>query len=271
MRVELRIAYDGTEPGLAEHRLSLSSFVEPLKHLLTAVQRTGSAILKATVDDPDYGGRGGKLARGAELLDLELVAIERGSAMPMFQAVVRDDPRVEQLALAGVNDLASRVVEKFVRDVEAERNGTSQNASVRRYLKSIPAGVTRQKYTAVADGVVMREAEFSSTKLVEPPSSLPRLVRITGRVTAVGFEPGSPFVVIKRESTSRRYSAEPAMVERAIGLRAEQVTAAVLENPEGPRLLWVRAATDASPDVPFGATADLVQAYWPETMRILAQ
>lgn len=141
----LRVAWEEVElrpgrPGrLAENRLSLGAFAEPLRKLLAAVQRTGSSIVSQALD-PDYAAKGGKLAKEPALLDLELAAIERGSAAAVLVATARPSGQMKL-----IDDLPARTIERIVRDMEAERQGKLQNIAVRRYLSSLPVGVTRQR------------------------------------------------------------------------------------------------------------------------------
>ncbi len=268
MSVELSITFDGTEPGLREHRLSLAAFAEPLRCLLLALQRTGSAIVSSALDDPSYGGRGGKLARDASLLDLELVTIGEGSAAPSFLAVARTDPRNPQSSL--YSDLPARTLERLVHDIEAEAKGVLQNASVRRYLASLPAGVESQKYAARRDGVVFAEAEFGRATLPDLPAELPKLVRLRGSVVAVGFEPGTPFVSLKQDKRTLRCSATKELVDLAVSLRHGDVEATILDSSE-PRLLGLRGAESPLERRSLDAALTLMDARWGQTLARLAQ
>ena len=61
--LQLRITFDGTAPGLAEHRLSVTAFVEPLGRLVAAYRRIASGVLSDMLDAPEYGRGGGKVCR----------------------------------------------------------------------------------------------------------------------------------------------------------------------------------------------------------------
>ncbi len=268
MSVELRITFDGTEPGLREHRLSLAAFAEPLRLLLLALQRTGSAIVSSALDDPSYGRRGGKLAKDASLLDLELVTIGEGSAAPSFLAVARTDPTNPPSPL--YSDLPARAVERLVRDIEAEAKGVLQNASVRRYLASLPAGVESQRYTARRDGTVFADAELGRATLPEVPRELPKLIQLRGSVIAVGFDPGTPFVSLRQDRRTLRCSATKELVDLAVSLRGGDVEATLLDSSE-PRLLALRSAEGPSERRPLEATLALMDARWGQTLARLAQ
>lgn len=265
MRVELRIVFDGTEPGLAEHRLSLSAFAEPLRRLLAAVQRTGSSIVSQALE-PDYGARGGKFAKEAALLDLELATIERGSATPVLVATAR--PSGRQMSL--INDLPARTIQRIVNDIEAERQGKLQNITVRRYLSSLPAGVTRQSYCAVVDGTVVATSEFAAANITVPKLA-PRLCQIAGHIVAAGFEPGTPSITIKHGGRTIRCNATAPLVEHAISLRGGEVTAAVVESADVSTLIWVRPYSHDFEPPGLDSTVEYLNERWGATLRALAQ
>lgn len=268
MVVELRVTYDGTEPGLSEHRLSVAAFAEPLRRLLTALQRTGSALISSALDDPSYGERGGKFAKDAALLDLELVTIREGSAAPSFLAVARPDRRNLQVNL--FNDLPARAVERLVQDIHAEARGVAQSAAARKYLASLPSGVTRQKYTAVQDGTTLVEVEFGHATLPEFPPDLPRLIRVRGNVVAVGFEPAAPFVTIRSEGRASRCVATKELVDLALALRGGEVEAAILETQDS-RLMWIRSAEGEIIRSSLNEALARMDARWGRTLARLAQ
>lgn len=269
MTIELSVMYDGDEPGLAEHRLSLAAFAVPLQFLLSALQRTASGLISSALDDPEYGSRGGKLAKEAALLDLELGIIREGSAAPAFAVVIRPDPRTAQTRIP-LDDLPARAAEKLVRDIDAESKGVLQSASARRYLRSLPSGVKRQVYLAARDGVVLARVEFGEAHLGELPEEAPRLVRVTGHVVAVGFEPGAPFVTLRSEQGTQKYAAKAAGIEQAIALRGKEVVAAALLVKE-PRLLWLRSAVEPHEAPSMDETIAHLETRWGRTLAVLAQ
>lgn len=267
MGVKLKVTFDGEEPGLAQHRLSLSAFGEPLKLLLSALQRTASGILAAALDDTEYGNRGGRLAAEARLLDLELASIEQGSAAPTFECVARPG---SQLDLHRFDTLGEQTVQRLVQDLDAERQGRPANASVRRYLRSLPPGVRTQRYTAWANGSVLADIQFGELSLSEVPVQAARLVKMVGRIVGVGFDPGASHVALRTNSRTVRCSASSEQVERALLLRHKDVVAAVLDGQK-PSLVWILDAATPLPRVPIESTIDHLRTNWAETMRILAQ
>jgi hypothetical protein len=73
--VKLEVRFEGTAPGLPEHRLSLGAFGKALDQLLATYRRIASGMITNALDEPGYGMSGGKYAKEAERLDLELEAI----------------------------------------------------------------------------------------------------------------------------------------------------------------------------------------------------
>jgi hypothetical protein len=261
--------YDGPEPGLADHRLSVGSFAEPLKLLLSALQRTASGILTSALGDPEYGGRGGSLAREAGLLDIELIDIGQACAAPRFVVVARRDPREAQGRLA-LDDLPARAAETLVRDLKAESQGKLQNAAARRYLGAMPTTVTRQKYAVFLDGTLLIEAEFGTPALAQLPNEGPALLQEIGQVVAVGFEPGASFVTIKFGEKTTKCSASAATVERALDLRGDEVMAVVLITKEA-QLVSLRRAEEQLVAPSMKSTIEHLDTHWGEALRALAQ
>lgn len=173
MSVALRITFEGTEPGLAQKRLSLSAFGEPFRLLLIAVQRTASAILSSALEDPAYGSHGGQYKAEARLLDLEIcgLADAEGSATLELLCMARVPPGGQLTIGHAVPasfarfDLAALAIERLLQDIDAERRGTRRNAAVHRYLQSLPAGITRQRYRATCGDHVLGDVQFNGIEL----------------------------------------------------------------------------------------------------------
>lgn len=268
MSVELRISFSGSTPGLEQQRLSMGLFAEPFRLLVNALQRTASGLLKDALDDPAYGSRGGQIAKEAKLLDLELRAIEPGSAVPVFDCVVRESG---QQALFPSQELAELAVERVLRDIENEGNGKRRSSSVRKYLEALPAGIAKQRYTARRDNVIFVDFSVEKASLAPLPVPLARLIKVVGSVVSVGFPPGQSFVGIKVEGRNIiRCDSTPDQANAALDLRNALVTAAILEGKDA-RLLWIRSASD-EPRIPTTTeTFDHISSQWGRTMEILAQ
>jgi hypothetical protein len=272
MGVQLKVAFDGTTPGLEEHRLSISAFAEPLKYLLLALQRTASAILASASEDPDYGSRGGKFADAAKLLDLELAAVDVGSASPTFVCTARPrggaQPPLPHVDMSRY-DLTEAAIERLIRDIDAERSGKLRSASARKYLRSLPEGVTSQRYIATSGDKVLVDIGFGTATIAEAPAPLPRLIKIIGSVVSVGFDPGQSFVAIKTGTKTVRCMATAEQVETAISLRAAPVALAVLDG-EKPSVVWIKGSGKIH--VPtLDETIEHLHSSWKRTLEVLAQ
>ncbi len=77
METQLKIVWDGDTPGLAQHRLSLAEFGPALNRMLIAMRRIASGIVTQAQEGGDTGLRGGRLAKLASQLDLEITGVDR--------------------------------------------------------------------------------------------------------------------------------------------------------------------------------------------------
>ena len=100
--IELDIRWDGSAPGLAEHRPSIDSFAEPMRLLLVAVRSTANNMIKASADQKQSGA-GRRLAL-ADQIDLQIVSLKAGSTMPSF--VITIPPPVDGQASLWPEQLA---------------------------------------------------------------------------------------------------------------------------------------------------------------------
>jgi len=272
--VELSVIFEGTEPGLADRRLSLSAFGEPLRLFLIALQRTASAILSSS-DDPEYGGRGGQYKAEARMLDLELKGCTEGCAGVIFACTARVPPGGQLTIAHSVPevfdryDLPALTAARLVQDIEAERSGRPRNVAVRRYLASIPPGVASQRYIAKCGVEVLGDLQFQSFKLAEIPEDAPRLLRFAGKIASVSFE-GS-HVFLKNPSRGVRCSATPEQLDRALALRGKDIVAAILYGAREPSLVWIHPASDLPERPPLESTSNHLLSTWAETLRYLAQ
>lgn len=274
--VELSVIYEGTEPGLAEGRLSLSSFGEPLRLFLIALQRTASAILSSS-DNPEYGGRGGSYKAEARLLDLEIQGTVHGSAGVVFACTAHVPPGGQLTIAHSVPevferyDLPALTAARLLQDIEAERSGRPRNAAVRRYLAAIPRGVSAQRYIAKCGVEILGDLHVQSFKLAEIPEDAPRLLRFAGRVASVSFEGSAPHVLLKNPSRQVRCAVSAEQLDKALALRGKDIVAAVLHGPREPALLWMRPAESPAERPPLETTAKHLLSDWRDTLTRLAQ
>lgn len=260
----LRIVWDGDAPGLAAHHLSVGAFGPALSLLLTALRRTASAIVRQAIGDPDYGAKGGRLAKDAELLDLEIKELGEGS-LDMVAVCTHPAPP-SQSDLFG--DLPDRTAAEVLASIEAESRGELRNVQVRKFLRSMPKGVTGQKYLRYKGDKLVQEVVIGEVKLADEASfDLPYLLEVRGDVVGVGFEPGRPEVRLRFGDRQVTCTATPSQVQAAIGLRGARVHALAVTRGNAPRLLWIRE--DGQP-LPTRDVASLVER-WDELLRRLSK
>ena len=146
MTLDLRITFHGTARGLQTHSLSLVAFAHPLERLVTALQRTATALLKDRDDQPL-----GPIATKARELDLQVTSLEHNCVSLTMQFVGPSDALEPQ----DNEDLAQRAVSKLLSDIENEANGREVSEAARRYVRSLPDGMTTQTYRLSRDGVTI--------------------------------------------------------------------------------------------------------------------
>src|ERR1700674_819527 len=149
MPLELRVVWDGDVPGLAEHRLSLGSFAEPMAKLLAALRRIASNIVGDALDErPAMVGR---LADVARQLDVEIIRVE-GSSTGFAGLVALNVPAGQNLPL--FNTLPQTAVIELLTALELEGKGTPKDKLVRQYIRSLPFGLGKHTYSLHENGTV---------------------------------------------------------------------------------------------------------------------
>jgi len=238
MAAQLRIRFDGEVPGLAEHRLSLAGFGEPLALLLKALRRIATQIVGSATDAEHP--RTGRFANLARLLDIELISIEGGSSG--FDAVVSFAHPPDELKLFA--DLPERSVTELLEAIVEESQGHLRNASVRRYLEALPKEVHKQVYDLHENGATKKHVEIGDLALTDLPLGLPSLREFTGNVVGVGFPPGKPEVRVKSGPVSTALDADEPQVDTALQLRKDAVRLLGVDDGSRKRLLRIERATD---------------------------
>ena len=265
MPTTLKIIWDGDAPGLAEHRLSLSAFGEPLLLLLAAYKRIASNALNDALGEGETPATG-RLANPARQLDIEIVSLEKGSAGIAAVCTFQPLPASIGHVLDILPDIAGY---ELLEAIAQESRGQLRNHSVRKYLRSLPSGVRRQEYVLTDQLQSERRVELGEVRLPESPREMPYLMQFIGSIVGVGFEPGKPDIRLKTDTTQIVLTATPEQVNQAIELR--NVTVRVMAVKTQPaRLLRLEAA-----DAPeFQATPDYIEEYifkrWHELLERLA-
>lgn len=241
METELRIVLDGDGAFVRDGRLSLSLFLEPLRALLVAYQRTADGILRQT-EDEEEGPVSTKVRAAAAALDLEIVAVKNGSLDLGF--VARQQPAASARARR-VDDLEAAAAERLLEDIEEERQGRQRNRFAREFLRKLPTEVKRQRYELTRDGKTVRSVEFSemSLRTGAPPSS--RIRVLSGTLFGACFEAGKEYLELKTEDSTARFKCSRVQLDHAVEIRTDAITCAVAEVPGLPsRVVWLRALSE---------------------------
>jgi hypothetical protein len=235
MPTQLKIKWEGTAPGLADRRLSISAFGESLTILLAALRRIAGNVVGEAIGEKKSGT--GRFTNEARQLDIEIFDLVRESSG--FDSLISITPPADDtLPLFG--DLAEFAGTSLLDAIDLERRGTARNHRVRSYLQSLPRGITKQTYQLHSNGTVIKEVSFSSVDLPLLPSDLPYLCEYTGKIVGVGFEPGRAEVRIKTEDSHAILAATPKQVEAALELRHSQVHVLAVCYGDNRRLLILR-------------------------------
>lgn len=265
MSVELKIRWDGEAPGLAEHRVSLGAFGEPLTLLLLAVRRIATQIVRTAVEgEAPETGRFSNLARK---LDIELVNVEGNSAG--VNAMISF--HVEEAEAAVFADLPNRTASELLDAIDRETKGQPASGAVRKYLRSLPNGIRRQTYEVYDGGNRTKRVDIGAVRLAELPPDLPFLKEMEGNVVGVGFEPGKNEIRIRTENNSSvTLAAAPGQVERALEIRHEKVR--TLSVHDGGKSRLIRLTDSRAPK--FEVTREVEEEYifgrWNDLLTRLA-
>ncbi|HZL19235.1 MAG TPA: hypothetical protein VFG23_15985 [Polyangia bacterium] len=264
MRARLKIHFDGTAPGLAEHKLDLSTFGEALAALTAGLRRTASAI----VGDAAESRAAGRVAHKAKL-HVFLEALTGGSLGMAFSV---EAPEL----ISGDNseifdDLPLRSTEKFVAALEKESKGVYRDSAARKFLRALPGGLTIQKYQVFSGDAQVLEVSIGAVDLPAEPVDLPSVIRTTARILGVTFEPHAE---VRLDAGGSRFScaASNELVDKAIVLRTEEVEiVAVVTGPSKGRLLWLSRLEECPPAMDREARVAYVLGRWEKTLEILGR
>jgi hypothetical protein len=272
METQLKIIWDGDAAGLAQHRLSLAEFGPALNRMLIAMRRIASGIVTQAQEGGDVGMRGGRLAKLASQLDLEITGVEQGSLGLTMACVLRLAP---DQSSEPVSSLADQTCSEFVTAIEHESAGRLRNGMVREYLRALPSGVKSQSYSVCrSDGSIFR-AQIGQVTLAQMPAEAPALDEIVAAIMGVSFDPSRPEIRLQDPKSKRAVvcSATPTLIERALALRSAPVRALMVQHAGKLRLLRLCPA-DAVMDLP-GLAAETSSALlwerWDELLRRFAQ
>ena len=264
MSIELKIKWEGSEGGLAEHRLSIGSFGLPLHYLLSAIRRRATNIVRDAMGKE--AASVGRYASSAKRIDIEVQSLLRSSVG--IQAVVRmQDPRVGgQFSL--LDDLPKQATDKTLEAIDHESRGELRDESVRKYLESLPDFVTRQEYTLITDGNELRTVSFGQFTLPELVADLPHLIETEGKVIGVGFEPGRNLVRASVQSGDVTMKSDAETVNKALQKRDTDVRVLYVEQNGQRRLLRMDDPHQPRPQLDVD---DFVFEKWRSVIKALAK
>lgn len=260
MAHSLHIKYDGDVTGLSEHRLSLSEFGTALNELLRAVRRSVSNCV-VSADGAEHGSRGGRFAKVAECLDLQITSLRDGCVELDLEVTVAGQMDIFAIE-EGLKD--------FVNGVAAESAAQRRNAAVRKYLQALPVGLKTHTYEAAHGDRVFATAIVTDTvELTEEEHAATGFMLVDADVTIRGVDFCPPAVRITSEMGKTTLKATDVLVARAIELRNQSVRVRYLPGPG--RLLSIRdgAATVEPPS--FAQTSDAVFERWDEVLMRLSR
>lgn len=238
-KTRLKVVFEGSVPGLSEHRISLGAFGEPLGNLLKALRRIANTAVTEALGRTasDFG----RLPESVRQLDIELGAIVNGSG-GIEGLITVNTPPDETLPLFDVADWSAN---QLLDAIDQESRGNLRNAQVRTYLKSVPAGVTHQSYILLHDDEEIKRVEFGAADLAAEVFGLPYLTEFVASVTGVGFEPGRNQIRFQMENKQDlTVGATAGQVDFALENRSSSVRVLILEFPEVRKLLRIQLETE---------------------------
>ncbi len=244
MAAELKVHWNGTAPGLAEHRLSIGAFGQPLSNLLIALRRIATQMVNTAIEG-EYP-KVGRLSKIASQLDIEIANIAQNSSGVDAIVMLRMDPaQTPPLFDDLVSDLVDRATVELLDSIERESKGQASNSAVRTYLKSLPPGVSRQTYAFSDNGKVSKTIDIGDLKFVELLADLPILEGMEGNIIGVGFDPGKNEIRIRTETIiGVSLSADPDTVDKALALRHEKVRTLAVRQGSRIRALSLKKASE---------------------------
>jgi hypothetical protein len=237
MSIRLSVKWEGDAPDLAERRLSLSAFGEALRSLLLALRRIATNIVSEAVGERQANV--GRFTDGARQLDIEITSLVKNSS-GFDSLVTLATPLGKTFPLFA--DLPENAAKVLLNAIKAESHGVLTNAVVRRYLESLPSGITQQTYQVYRNGEVLQEVSLGTMSFAQVPLDVPYIAEYIGRIVGVGFEPGKSEVRIKTDTATEILAATPEQVETALQLRHTGVRAMAVVQGNSQRLLILQEA-----------------------------
>ncbi|MGA1986295.1 MAG: hypothetical protein ABSG72_08495 [Candidatus Sulfotelmatobacter sp.] len=242
MAYELDIHYEGTAPGVAEHRLSLGAFGPALNQLVFALRRIATQLVKNAVEGEHP--KTGRFADPARNLDIEIVKID-GNSLGLATRVAFHDLPQAQPNLPLWADLPERAGSELLDALDRESKGQLSNSAVRKYFAELPDGISRQSYNFHLNGRSIRRVDIGQVQLTTLPVGLAYLRKAEGDIVGVGFDPGRNEVRVKPESGNLAVLGSASeQVDGALEMRHSKVRTLSVQTVKGVRLISLRRASD---------------------------
>lgn len=242
MAYELDIHFDGTAPGIAEHRLSLGAFAPALNQLVLALRRIATQLVRNAVEG-EYP-KSGRFADPARNLDIEIVKIN-GNSLGLSAEIAFHDIAQAQANLPLWAELPERAGAELLDALERESKGQLSNSAVRKYLEVLPPGISVQEYNFHLNGKSIRSVKIGEVKLTTLPVGLAYLRETEGDVIGIGFDPGKNEVRIKPESGNTAILGSTSeQVDEGWEMRHNKVRTLAVHTLKGVRLISLKRASE---------------------------
>ena len=204
--------------------------------LLTALRRIATNLVSDALEEKTVG----RFANAARQLDIQISELVKESSG--FDSVISLTPAIGE-SYPLFQSLPEHATLQLLDAIEDESRGILRHSGIRNYLKALPPGITNQKYSLHSNGNMLREVEFGEINLPEIPAELPFLIRCTGKIIGVGFEPGKGEVRVKTgNNCTLTFSANDKQVDSALDLRYSEIRAVGVVQGATHRLLILQAS-----------------------------
>jgi hypothetical protein len=228
-----------------------------------ALRRIATNLVDEALDDKQSNV--GRFTDEARQLDIEITNLVKESSGFDSLITISTPPGENSQLFAGLPENATK---KLLDAIESESHGILTNAIVRRYLESLPSGITNQTYRVNRDGTTLREVSIGAIAIAQVPADLPYLAEYVGFIVGVGFEPGNPEVRIKTDKTTVTLAGTSQQVDTALELRNSSVRGIAVVQGNSRRLLILQES-----DMPINRSSRETAIFgrWDGVLRRLAQ
>lgn len=235
--VELEIGFKGESAGMNAGRLSLGSFSAPMDQLLIAFRRQADAVSRSRPNGANgletKRGAFGPFGKNADL-QLDLDRPSNHDLVLKFDCVFNHQD-------ASKPSVPVETVSRLLELIERESTGHGRHShSVRRFIATLPMGISEQSYAGRVNGAVIRSFKLPSPDF-QVRRKVPLLVEIKGRIAGLGLDDHKETIRIRQQSGAlHTCHCDRAMTEAAYTLRDVAVVAKILVKETEKTLLDVR-------------------------------